>query len=96
MEDKPTFFFLHFQRTGSEISATRHGALLLDLCQQRTTKATGNDQWLHLQTLSLALALVPRLVIPAGILRIPVFSVPVHFFSQESRFLFRRNFIGTP
>ncbi len=28
-----------------------------------------------------------RLHIPAGILRIPVFSVPVAFFSQESRFL---------
>jgi hypothetical protein len=40
--------------------------------------------------------LVPRLVIPAGILRIPVFSVPVALFSQESRFLFRRNFFGTP
>ena len=38
----------------------------------------------------------PRLVIPAGILRIPVFSVPVALFSQESRFLFRRNFFGTP
>jgi hypothetical protein len=25
-----------------------------------------------------------RLVIPAGILRIPVFSIPVPFFSQES------------
>ena len=37
-----------------------------------------------------------RLVIPAGILRIPVFSVPVALFSQESRFLFRRNFFGTP
>jgi hypothetical protein len=42
MEDKPTFFFFYFQRTGSEISATRRKALLLDLCQQRTTKATGN------------------------------------------------------
>ena len=37
-----------------------------------------------------------RLVTPAGILRIPVFSVPVALFSQESRFLFRRNFFGTP
>jgi hypothetical protein len=37
-----------------------------------------------------------RLPIPAGILRIPVFSVPVALFSQESRFLFRRNFFGTP
>jgi hypothetical protein len=37
-----------------------------------------------------------RLVIPAGILRIPVFSVPVHFFSQESRFLFRRDFLEPP
>jgi hypothetical protein len=35
-----------------------------------------------------------RLPIPAGILRIPVFSAPVAFFSQESRFLFRRNFFG--
>jgi hypothetical protein len=34
----------------------------------------------------------PRLHIPAGILRIPVFSVPVAFFSQESQFLFRYNF----
>ena len=33
----------------------------------------------------------PRLHIPAGILRIPVFSVPVALFPQESRFLFRRN-----
>ncbi len=42
----------------------------------------------------------PRLVIPAGILRIPVFFVPVEFFSQESRFLFRcnldRNIIRKP
>ncbi len=37
----------------------------------------------------------PRLNIPAGILRIPVFSVPVALFSQESLFLFRRNFFGT-
>ena len=34
----------------------------------------------------------PRLVIPAGILRIPVFSSPVALFSQESRFLFLRIF----
>ncbi len=60
-EDTPTFFFFHFQRTGSEISVTRCGALLLDLCQQRTTKAMGNARRLHLQTLSLALALVRRL-----------------------------------
>jgi hypothetical protein len=39
---------------------------------------------------------VARLVIPAGILGIPVFSVPVALFSQESRFLFCRNFFGTP
>ena len=38
----------------------------------------------------------PRLHFPAGILRIPVFSIPVALFSQESRFLFRRNFFGTP
>jgi hypothetical protein len=38
----------------------------------------------------------PRLVIPAGILRIPVFSSPVALFSQESQFLFLRNFLGTP
>jgi hypothetical protein len=37
-----------------------------------------------------------RLPILAGILQIPVFSVPVALFSQESRFLFRRNFFGTP
>ncbi len=37
--------------------------------------------------------LVPRLVIPAEILWI---SVPVALFSQESRFLFPRNFFGTP
>jgi hypothetical protein len=36
------------------------------------------------------------LVIPAGILRIPVFSSPVALFSQESRFLFLRNVLGTP
>jgi hypothetical protein len=41
-EDKATFFFFHFQRTGLEISDARHKALLLDLRQQRTTKATGN------------------------------------------------------
>ena len=33
---------------------------------------------------------------PAGILRIPVFSVPVALFPQESGFLFRRNFFFTP
>jgi hypothetical protein len=32
-----------------------------------------------------------KLVIPAGILRTPVFSVPVALFSQESQFLFHRN-----
>jgi len=37
-----------------------------------------------------------RLVIPARILRIPVFSAPVALFSQESRFLFLRNFFGAP
>jgi len=36
------------------------------------------------------------LVIPAGILRIPVFSAPVALFSQESQFLFLRNFFGAP
>jgi hypothetical protein len=35
-----------------------------------------------------------RLPIPAGILRIPVFSAPVALFSQESQFLFHRNFFG--
>ena len=43
-----------------------------------------------------ALVIFARLVIPAGILRIPVFSSPVALFSQESRFLFLRNFLGTP
>ena len=38
---------------------------------------------------------VARLHIPAGILRIPAFSVPVALFSQESRFLFRHNFFRT-
>jgi hypothetical protein len=61
MEDKPTFFFFHFQCTSSEISDARGGALLLNLRQQRTTKATGNAWCRHLQTLSLALALVQRL-----------------------------------
>jgi hypothetical protein len=37
-----------------------------------------------------------RLVIPTGILRIPVFSSPVALFSQESQFLFLRNFLGHP
>ena len=37
-----------------------------------------------------------RLVFPAEILRIPVFSVPVVLFSQESQFLFHRNFFRTP
>jgi hypothetical protein len=60
MEYKPTFFFFHFQCTGSEISDARCGALLLDLHQQHTTKAMGNGRRLHLQTLSLALALVQR------------------------------------
>ncbi len=59
-EDKATFFFFHFQRTGLEISDARHKALLLDLRQQRTTKATGNAWCLHLRTLSLALDLVWR------------------------------------
>ncbi len=40
--------------------------------------------------------LFPRLHIPVGILRIPVFSVPVALFPQESRFLFRRNLFFTP
>jgi hypothetical protein len=34
-----------------------------------------------------------RLHIPAGILRIPVFSVPIACFSQESQFLFRSNLV---
>ena len=37
-----------------------------------------------------------RLPIPAGILRIPVYFVPVAPFSQESRFLFRLNFLEPP
>ena len=37
-----------------------------------------------------------RLPIPAGILRIPVLSVPVALFPQESGFLFRRNFFLPP
>ncbi len=37
-----------------------------------------------------------RLHFPAGILRIPVFSVPVALFPQESWFLFRRNFFLPP
>jgi hypothetical protein len=37
-----------------------------------------------------------RLPIPAGILRIPVFSAPVVFFSEDSQFLFCHNFFGTP
>jgi hypothetical protein len=80
MEDKPIFFFFHFQRTGCEILNARHGDLflkslrklfkfqkkcnglpgMLDLRQQRTIKATGNARHLHLQTLSLALALARR------------------------------------
>ncbi len=60
-EDKPIFFFFHFQCTGSEISAARRGALLLDLHQQHTTKAMDNAQCLHLWTLSLAFALVQGL-----------------------------------
>jgi hypothetical protein len=79
-EDKPTFFFFDFQRTGCEISKSRHEALflkslcklfefqkncnglpgMLDLHRQCTTKATGNAQRLHPQTLSLALALAQR------------------------------------
>jgi len=35
----------------------------------------------------------PRLHIPAGILRIPVFSVPIACFSQESQFLFSSNLV---
>ena len=54
-EDTPTFFFFHFQRTGSEIVDSRRGALLFDLRQQRTTKATGNAQCCHFFTLALAL-----------------------------------------
>ena len=34
-----------------------------------------------------------RLHIPAGILRIPVFSVPINCFSQESQFSFRSNLV---
>ena len=34
-----------------------------------------------------------RLHIPAGILRIPVFSVPIACFSQESQFSFRSNLV---
>ena len=37
-----------------------------------------------------------RLHIPVGILQIPVFSVPVALFPQESRFMFRRNLFFTP
>ena len=37
-----------------------------------------------------------RLPNPAGILRIPVLSVPVALFPQESGFLFRRNFFLPP
>ncbi len=37
---------------------------------------------------------ITRLVIPVGIFQIPVFSAPVALFSQESQFLFHRNFFG--
>ncbi len=46
-------------------------------------------------SISMILLVASRLHIPTGILRIPVFSVPVAFFSQESRFLFRCNFFRT-
>ena len=39
------------------------------------------------------LTLKTRLHIPAGILRIPVFSVPIAFFSQESQFSFHSNLV---
>jgi hypothetical protein len=40
--------------------------------------------------------IVVVVVIPAGFQSFPVFSVPVSFFKQESRFLFRHNIFGTP
>ncbi len=54
-----------------------------------------NAQWLVVVS-SFPMPAFARLVIPAGILRIPVFSAPVALFSQESRFLFLWNFFGAP
>ncbi len=53
-------------------------------------------QGLHSESLWTGMLSGARLHIPAGILRIPVFSVLVALFPQESRFLFRRNLFFTP
>jgi hypothetical protein len=60
----------------------------------RLPDTTHKKQSTHMKIVP-AIGTYPRLHIPAGILRIPVFSVPVAFFSQESRFLFCRNFFRT-
>ena len=44
-------------------------------------------------TIGIGDQLPSSLHIPAGILRIPVFSVLITCFSQESQFLFRRNLV---
>ena len=50
----------------------------------RTREASNEDN---------GLTSTARLHIPAGILRIPVFSVPIACFSQESQFSFRSNLV---
>ena len=52
----------------------------------------GDDESFTLAGISWELRRLTRLVIPAGILRIPVFSSPEALVSQDSRFLFLRNF----
>ena len=80
----------------SECNAKRtgNGSAVSVKLPNESTKTNGGDGplmcalWMPNPTVT---GHVPWLPIPAGILRIPVFSVPVARFEQESRFLFRRN-----
>jgi hypothetical protein len=58
-------------------------------------KGVGGDNSSTVRIVSSIKNTGPRLVIPTGILRIPVFSSPVALFLQESRFLFFGNYLGT-
>ena len=67
-------------------------------CDSSVREVHRNHRWQNLrqqrnETAHLRLRIGARLHIPAGILRIPVFSVPIACFSQESQFSFRSNLV---
>ena len=62
------------------------------LAKMNEISTAGKAIYNHLH-LGISGTFLARLHIPAGILRIPVFSVPIACFSQESQFLFHSNLV---